>query len=197
MRAILYNPRSRRLAEPKEQVPPQARSSVSKQRAAFLTIACDFMFLMVTVGVALVFRALVTALWPESASVAERGIVEWLPVVVLIGSWLWFLGLDAARGTQSFRLLPFEYTERVVQRIYLRRIEISLWTLASSLILLCLCLFFVRTPLVSKLFFSGVVSLVVLAVRKSIPVRRLSLVIATSIFLATLLAIAIASVVMN
>ena len=197
MRAILYHSRQRRLAEPMAQASPHLKSSVSKQRASFLTTACNFMFLMVAVGVALVFRALVITLWPEAGSVAERGVVEWLPVVALVGTWLWFLALDTARGIQPSRLLPFEYTERVVQRIYLRRIEISLWTLASSLILLCLCLFFVRTPLISKLFFSGLVGLVVLAVRKSIPVRRLSLAIATGVFFGTMIAISIASVFMN
>ncbi|MEM9004274.1 MAG: hypothetical protein AAGE59_12225 [Cyanobacteria bacterium P01_F01_bin.86] len=196
MRAILYHhSRSRRLSEPKaRKVPPQARSSVPKQKAALLSIVCDFMFLMVTVGVALVFRALVISLWPAAANADERSLVEWLPVIALVSGWLFYLGLDALRGTHPSRLVPFEYTERVVQHIYLRRVEVSLWTLASSLILLSLCLFFVRTPLVSKLFFASLVGLVVLTVRKSIPLRRLSLAIATGIFFVTMVAIAIASV---
>lgn len=194
MRAILHYSRPRRLIEPAEKTPSQARSSVPRQRAALLSIACDFMFLMVTVGVALVFRALVIALWPESAVASDRGVVEWLPVMALVGGWLWYLGLDAFRSSQPFHLVPFEYTERVVQHIYLRRAEVSLWTLASSLILLVLCLFFVRTPLVSKLFLSALVGLVVLAVRKSIPFRRLSLAIATGVFFVTMVAIAIASI---
>ena len=194
MRAILHYSRPRRLVEPAKNTPSQSRSSVPKQRATFLSIACDFMFLMVTVGVALVFRALVIALWPESGAASDQSVVEWLPVFALVGSWLWYLGLDAFQGTQPFYLVPFERTERVVRHIYLRRAEVSLWTLASSLILLTLCLIFVRTPLVSKLFFSCLVGAVVLAVRKSIPSRRLSLAIATGIFFVTMLAIAIASV---
>ncbi len=194
MRAILHYSRPRRLVEPVETVPSQPRSAVPRQKAALLSIACDFMFLMVTVGVALVFRALVIALWPEAAVASDQKMVEWLPVVALIGSWLWYLGLDAFRSAQPFRLVPFEYTERVVQHIYLRRAEVSLWTLASSLILLTLCLFFVRTPLVSKLFLSALVGFVVLAIRKSIPLRRLSLAIATGVFFITMVAIAIASV---
>ena len=193
-RAILQGPRSRRPTTSQGVAASQANHSASKQRAALLTLACDFMFLMVSVGVAIVFRAVVIALWPQSGSSVEKGIVEWFAVLALLGGWLWFLGLDALRCIKPSRLLPFEYTERVVQHIYLRRMEISLWMIASSLTLLCLCLFFVGTPLISKLFLASLVALVVLAVRKSIPFGRLSFAIAVGIFFASTIAIAISSV---
>ncbi|NER79100.1 MAG: hypothetical protein F6K42_05875 [Leptolyngbya sp. SIO1D8] len=197
-RAILNNPRSRHAELPQQETATISRRqrSVPDQRAALLTLACDFMFLMVSVGAAIVLRALVMALWPEAGNTGEQGIVEWLAVLATMGGWLWFLGLDAARCVRPARLLPFEYTERVAQHIYLRRMELSLWTVATSLILLCLCMSFARTPLISKLFLSAVIGLVILAVRKSIPAGRLSFAIAASIFVVSMFALAIANMIM-
>lgn len=192
-RAILQKTRTPLQVDKQSTTAPQAKCSIPKQRAAALTISCDFMFLMVTAGAAIVFRTLVFTLWPESGDNLEKSIVEWLPILVLLGLWFWFLGTDAARCIQPFRRLPFECTERVVWNIYMRRMEISLWIIASSLVLLCLCLFFGGSPLVSKLFLSSVVALIILTVRKSIPFGRLSVAIAVGIFLSSIVAITILS----
>lgn len=203
MRAILHSRAIQRpphpqpsSAIPDDERQPTAKGGVQRRQAALLSLTCDFMFLMVLVGTALVFRVLIIALWPEAGQTGDRRVVEWLSTVMLVGNWLWFFGLDGLRWVRSSRILPFEYTERVIQHIYLRRIEISLWMMASCVVLLCLCMFFVRTPLPSKVFFTSLVALGILAVRKSIPVRQLSLAIATITFFSILIAIKIASVVM-
>lgn len=194
MRAIILSNQANHQTKSKKKVESQQKSSISRSYAGLLTLGCDFMFLMVSVGVALVFRALVASVWPESANPTEQGTVEWLPVIFLLGNWICFMGLDAIRGTRATQLFPFEYTDRVARHIYLRRIEIFLWMIASSLVLLCLCLFLVQTPLLSKIFLAGVVSLVAVAVRKSLPMRRASMAAATGLACACMIAIAIVSV---
>lgn len=171
---------------------------VVQPQAASLTLACDGMFFMVSVGLALVFRAVVIALWPAAGSAVDRAIVEWGGALLLLGEWLWFLSLDAFRCSQNRNSqLPFSYTGTVVRRIYRRRMEISGWTIAISAILLFLCVLFVGTPLISKLFLASVIALVVCAIRKSIPFERLSCAMAVGVFLTTVTAIAIAHTVMS
>lgn len=199
MRAILHVPRTRRFEVNQETVSSnwKPQSSVPKSQAMALTLACDLMFLLVAVGTGLVFQVVTAMSWPELSNGLEKKFVTWLPIVCLTGAWLWFLCVDGVRGIQTTEFVPFEYTRRVVQHVYLRRLEISLWVIAFSTILLCLCLSLATISLFSKLFLSAVMALVVLAVRKSIPLGRLSFALASGVFLLTLGGVVIANIVMN
>lgn len=199
MRAILHVPRARRSETNQEAVSTnwKPQSSVPKTQAMALTLACDLMFLLVAVGVGLVFQAAAAMGSPEVGSGFEKAFVAWSPTLCLTGVWLWFLLVDGIRGMHPTQFVPFDYTRRVVQHVYLRRLEISIWIVAFSTILLYLCLSLATIPLFSKLFLSAVMALVVLAVRKSIPLGRLSFAMASGVFLLTLGGIVIANIVMN
>lgn len=194
--AIQKHLRSRHLAASQVEVEPRGGRTYPEKQAVLLTIACDLMLLMVAVGAAFLFRALVLMLWPEAGSDGEKSVVEWLVFLVLVGSWLWFLVTDLFQGIQPSQLVPFEYEESVLQHIYLRRLEISLLMVASGTILLCLCLFFISIPLISKLFLASLIALAMIAVRNSIPDGRLSFATASVIFIAAIVAIKITNLVL-
>lgn len=198
MRAILHHRFISENTHPSPEPLPVAtrrHASPRRRQAASLTLACNGMFLLINVGVALMFKAIANAAGSLSVTPAEQGAIAWGIPLVLLGPWLYFLGLDTIRASRpsQARRLPFNCTERVVKRLYLRRLEFSLWAIGLSGIFLMLCVLFTGTSLISKLFLVGVVALIIVAVRNSIPFERLSLIIAAGVFAVTLAVISVAS----
>lgn len=191
MRAILYYPRYAQAQSAQNPQHADLHRSVSRQRAIALTLACDAMFLLVAIGVTLIFRAVVVMTWSEGAALGQRDLVRGIVVVSLMGSWLWFILRDGLRSTHPTKPLPFEYTDRVVRHLYTRRLEWLVWAAAVNVILCSLCAAFPNVPLFSKVFMALVFGLSVLAVRKSIPNVRVAMASAVSVFIAAMILIAV------
>lgn len=186
MRAILHQPPTHPLtppaAEPPTLPPAEPTSPLSHPWAVPLTLACDVMFLLITVGVGLLLHALVVMIWPTDAGSLQKQVVEWMPFWAMTIAAAWYLLVDSLRCWLSRRHLPFNYPLRDIQRFYGERAELILGTMAAHLLLLCLCLLMPRHPLVSKLFLAGVVAVVAYAVRQSIPSRQLAFAASTGVF---------------
>ncbi|MDB9527769.1 hypothetical protein PN498_17370 [Oscillatoria sp. CS-180] len=193
MRAILHRPHSAlpRISEKSDWI--ETQQPISKRPfSVVLTLACDVMLLLTTVGAGLLLYALIVSVWPPAGSVVERDLVKWMPLSSIATSAAWYLFRDVLRCQQASSTLPFDYTEAIFQQIYWRRLEIILWAIASNLVLLCLCLLLPAQPFISKLFLSSVVALIALAVHKSIPTQRLAFSAATGVFSAAMFLIMMA-----
>ncbi len=169
-----------------QETPPPRRT----QEIA-LTLICDVMLLLLSIGSGLLFYALVLVVWPAEGNSAERSLLEWMLLSTLVSTAGWFLLTDLWRSGRSQASLPFDYPRPMVRCIYGRRLEILLWVIASHLLLLCLCLMMGDRPFISKLFFTSVVALGAVAARKSIPSDSLAFGMATSLFSFAMLLIAI------
>lgn len=198
MRAILHLPPTQPLTPPPTTAEPPAPSEaptspLSQPWAVPLTLACDVMFLLITVGAGLLLHALVVVVWPMDASSFQRQMVEWLPFGAITTTAAWYLLVDSLRCWLSRRHLPFNYPLRDIQRFYGERAELILGTIAAHLLLLCLCLLMPQSPLFSKLFLAGVVAAIAYAVRQSMPSRQLAFAASTGVFSFAMFVVTIAN----
>lgn len=180
MRAILHHFHAEKSVFPR---PPKTNPHHSNRSiSVLLTLTCDVTFLLIAVGIGLLLQALIVSVWPSTGNLSEKGMVEWMPFGAVVSSATGYLLRDLRQCWRSSGLLPFDYGENIFQQIYWRRLELILWEIASHLVLLCLCLLLPDEPLVSKLFLSGIVALISLAVHKSIPAQRSAFAASTGVF---------------
>lgn len=175
MRAILHHPDSGFLIPPPKNKP--AKVAPDRPLHPFpgvLTIACDVAFLMLAVGMGLLLKALVLAVWPSITPITEGQLVGWMSLWSIATIAIWFLIEDGLRLIFRRGYVPFYYSNRVVRELYSQRLEIGFGAIAAHLLLLCLCLLMPLQALPLKLFLCSTVAIAAWAVRKSIPSRRWS-----------------------
>ena len=196
MRAILYHPPA-----PSSPVVAETTTAASDESlppsaplwAVSLTLACDGMMLLTTIGVGLLLHVLVVSIWPTDAELFQKQMLEWMPFWALTTTAAWYLLVDVLRCWLSRRHLPFNYPLKDIQRFYWERTEMILGTIAVHLLLLCLCLLMPRQPFISKLFLSAVVAVGAYAVRQSIPSRKLAFAASTGVFSCAMFIVTIAA----
>lgn len=172
---------------------PQSSFERSQSFAPLFTVICDVMILLVTIGLGLLLHVLVVVVWPATASPFDGQMLEWMPFWAITSTAAWYLVVDLLRCGYSRAHLPFNYPQRDVRRFYWERLELILSTIATCLLLLCLCILMPGQPLISKLFLAAITALTAFAVRQTIPSRRQAFAASTSVFSMAMLVVAIAS----
>lgn len=170
--------------------PPPQRAL--NPEAVPLTLACDLMFLSVTIGIGILLKMLVIAVWPPAISATERQMMEWMPFWAVITTAIGYLLLDLGRCFTARDRLPFHADAKTIYRIYGRRLELVIDTIAGHLVLLCLCLLMPNHPFFSKLFLSAALSLLAYFLGRGMPSRQQAFVASSGVFTFAMLVIAIA-----
>jgi hypothetical protein len=168
--------------------PPRAPNP----EAVTLTLACDLMFLSVTLGIGILLQILVTTVWPPTVNATDKAMMEWLPFWAVMTTGLGYLLLDLWRCFKRRSQLPFQADAQAIYQLYWRRFELIIDTIAAHLLLLCLCLLLPQHPFFSKVFLSAALALLAYCLGRGMPSRQQAFVASTGVFTIAMLAIAIA-----
>ncbi|RZM75640.1 hypothetical protein [Leptolyngbya iicbica] len=160
--------------------------------AVVLTLACDLMFLSVTIGIGILLQILVATVWPPTISAVERDMMEWMPFWAVVTTSLGYLMLDGWRCWRRRSQLPFQAEAKAIYLIYWQRFELVIDAIAAHLLLLCLCLLLPYHPFFSKLFMAAALALLAFVLGRGMPTRQLAFVASTGVFTVAMLVIAIA-----
>ncbi len=160
--------------------------------AVVLTLACDLMFLSVTIGIGILLQILVTTVWPPTVSTVEKEMMEWMPFWAVVTTSIGYLMLDSWRCFRHRSQLPFQADAKDIYSLYWRRFELVIDAIAAHVLLLCLCLLLPSHPFFSKLFLSATLALLAFFLGRGMPTRQLAFVASTGVFTCAMLVIAIA-----
>ncbi|MGF1460045.1 MAG: hypothetical protein ACFBSG_13595 [Leptolyngbyaceae cyanobacterium] len=198
MRAILYSPPANPLKSlSTAQSPPSPPTNWQRPWSILLTGACDLAFLLMASGVGLILHVLVIVVWPSTVDQLQRQVIEQMPFWAITTTAAGYLMIDGLRCRYARNQLPFNFSQRDIQRIYWQRLELIIGTAATHLLLLCLCLLMPGQPLFSKLFLSAIVALIAAAVGQSFPSRRAGFAASMGVFSGAMMMVTIAAMIQS